>query len=173
MKKIARPAAGEYLPFSIAYISKVPEEGLLTEYLSGNAAEISNLLASLSEEKLCRRYAEGKWNLKEVLGHIIDTERVFSYRALCIARNDQSAFPGFDQDDYAQSSNAGNRSMGSLLHEYAMVRAGTIALLESFDDAAWLRKGFASNHTLSVRAAAYQIVGHELHHLAIIRERYL
>jgi hypothetical protein len=173
MQKIERPLPGEYAPYTIAYISKVPEDGLIIEHLKANRIIVHDLIASLPEEKLNYRYAEGKWNLKEVMAHIIDTERVFNYRAFCIARKDQSMFPGFEQDDYVNASNAGSRTISSILNEYSIVRESSVVLFDSLEDTAWSRMGQANNNPVSVRALAYQTVGHELHHLNIIRDKYL
>jgi hypothetical protein len=125
------------------------------------------------EEKLSYRYAEGKWTIKEIMAHLIDDERIYAYRALRFARNDQTELPGFDQDDYAIESAANERSLDDLLEEFAAVRRSTIALFNSFDERVWTRSGVASGNVMSVRAAAYHIAGHELRHLNIIKERYL
>ena len=114
-----------------------------------------------------------KWTIKEIIQHIIDTERIFTYRALCIARKDKSLFPGYDQDDYAVNSEANNRSMISLMNEYKSVRLSSIILFESFSSEMLKRIGIASNSNLSPRAVAFITIGHENHHCEIIKERYL
>ncbi len=124
-------------------------------------------------EKWDYRYDEGKWSIKEVLIHILDTERIFAYRALRIARNDKTPLQGFEQDDYVPFYNVENRSITSLLDEFDALRRSTIAMFQNFDDAMLERMGTASEHPVSVRALAYMIAGHEIHHLRILRERYL
>ena len=173
MKIIPRPELGEYAPYTIVYIGLLPDDGLILKHLQENLTSTSDFLRSLSEEKLSYRYAEGKWTIKEILAHIIDDERIYSYRALRFARNDTTELPGFDQDDYALQSGANERSIEDLLQEFATVRRATVALFESFNSQALMRVGTASGNVMSVRAAAYHIAGHELRHLNIIRERYL
>lgn len=119
------------------------------------------------------RYAEGKWTIKEILGHLIDDERIYSYRALRFARNDSTELPGFDQERYAEYSDANNREINDLLDEFTLVRQSTIALFKSLDDAAFMRSGVADGKRVTVRALSYHIAGHELRHMNIIRERYL
>ena len=155
------------------YIGLVPDDGLILQHLRNNLILTSDFLRSLSEEKLSYRYAEGKWTIKEILAHLIDDERIYSYRALRFARNDTTELPGFDQDNYALQSGANERSIEDLLQEFATVRSATVALFESFDSQALMRVGTASGNVMSVRAAAYHIAGHELRHLNIIRQRYL
>jgi uncharacterized damage-inducible protein DinB len=130
-------------------------------------------MLSLPEEKLTYRYAKNKWTIKEILVHIIDDERIYAYRALCFARNDKTELPGFEQDDYALFSNANERSIENILNEYEAVRNATITLFESFDEAALLRKGIANKNGATVRALGYHLAGHELHHINIIKEKYL
>ncbi|WP_299390904.1 DinB family protein [uncultured Gelidibacter sp.] len=165
-------SSDEYNVYYQPYLDKVGEGGAL-EILKGSRNIVSSFLEGIKEEKFAFRYAEGKWTIKEVLLHLIDTERVFAYRALCIARKDQTKFSGFDQDDYVANSQANERSVESLLLEYKNVRSATISLFESFNDEALLQTGYASNSQLSVRAIAFIIVGHENHHLDIIKSRYL
>jgi uncharacterized damage-inducible protein DinB len=155
------------------YIGLLPDDGLILEHLKNNLVLTSNLLRSLDEQQLNYRYAEGKWTIKEILAHITDDERIYSYRALRFARNDKTELPGFDQDDYARYSGATQRSMDDLLQEFATVRHATISLFNSFDDEALRRVGVASGNVMSVRAAVYHIAGHELRHVNIIKERYL
>jgi hypothetical protein len=130
-------------------------------------------MRALPEEKLNYRYAEGKWTIKEILAHLIDDERIYTYRALRFARNDMTELPGFDQNAYAPQSGANERTMDDLLEEFAAVRRSTIALFNSFDDRVWTRTGVGSGNVMSVRAAAYHIAGHELRHVNTIKERYL
>lgn len=166
------PQPGEFAPFYQYYINQVPEGNIIAN-MKESLGNTLSLLSVLPEEKWLHRYAEGKWSIKEVLLHIIDTERVFAYRALGVARHDQTSFPGFDQDAYVPESRADARSTKSLLSEFAAVREASIQLFSHLDDDLWARKGLANNHPVSVRALAYIIVGHELHHINIIKERYL
>jgi len=173
MKIIDKPEAGEYAPYTLIYIGLLPDDGLILKHLQDNLATTSQFMRSLSEDKLRYRYAEGKRTIKEIVAHLIDDERIYSYRALRFARNDQTELPGFEQDDYALESGANERSLEDLLHEFAKVRSATISLFESFDNAVLMKAGVASGNVMSVRAAAYHIAGHELRHLNIIKERYL
>jgi len=172
-KKIQKPTAGEHAPYMSAYIDLLPDDGLVLVHLRDNLPKVKDLLLTQSEARLSRPCAAGEWTMKEILSHISDTERVFAYRALRIARNDPTPLPGFDQDTYACSSGANARSIEDLFEEFTAVRLATLALFHSLDEQAWQRAGTASEYPLSVRAAAYIIAGHELHHLASIRQHYL
>ena len=132
---------------------------------------MKELIHSLSEEKLLYRYAPGKWTIKEILVHIIDDERIYSYRALRFARNDRTELPGFEQDDYTAESNANERSLDSIFEEYEAVRKATIALFNGLDNEALLRRGKADGNEDTVRALAYHIAGHELHHIHFVRNK--
>lgn len=167
-----RPDAGEYADFYAGYISGVPDGDLL-ELLSLQQEEVAASLAGVPEAKGNFAYAPGKWSLKDVLGHIADGERVFSYRALRIARGDEIPLPGFDENAWVPNAGAGARTMKDLLDELTAVRASTLALLGHLPAEATTRRGTASGKTISVRALAWIIAGHERHHLQIIRERYL
>ncbi len=173
MKKIAKPQDGEFPAYAGMYIRLLPDDGLLLKYLKENLEKTRALILSLPEEKLLYRYAKDKWTIKEVLVHIIDDERIYAYRALRFARNDKTELPGFDQDEYTCYSNANNRSTENILTEYEAVRNATIALFESFDDTALKRAGVANNNKVTVRALGYHIAGHELHHINIVKEKYL
>lgn len=165
------PEPGEYAGYFAKYVQKVGE-GDIVEILARQARETEHWLVQLSEEQASFRYAEGKWSVKEVLGHIIDTERVMSYRALRVARGDAADLPGFDQDVFAGNAPHDERPLAELLDEYTLVRGATLALLRPLGEAAWKRAGVVSGHTLSARALAYIIAGHELAHAEILRERY-
>ena len=173
MRTIPKPEPGEYAPYAIMYIGLLPDDGLILKHLDDNLRATSEFLRSLPEEKLTYRYAEGKWTIKEILSHHIDDERIYAYRALRFARNDQTELPGFEQDDYVPESGANDRSLEDLLEEFAVVRRSTIALFKSFEDRVLTRSGVASGNVMSVRAIAYHIAGHELHHMNIIKARYL
>jgi uncharacterized damage-inducible protein DinB len=173
MKIIPKPEPDEYAPYTIMYIGLLPDDGLILKHLEDNLAATTEFMRALPIETLTYRYAEGKWTIKEILAHLIDDERIYAYRALRFARNDQTELPGFEQDDYALESGANERSLDDLLEEFAIVRRSTIALFNSFDDHVLTRSGVASGNVMSVRAAAYHIAGHELRHVNIIKERYL
>ena len=162
----------EYNVFYQPYIDAVKDVGLLEGLkLSGEA--VNSFLLSIPIEKHRYAYAKGKWTIHDVLLHIIDTERIFAYRALRIARGDKTPLAGFEQDDYVVQACANSRSFESLLKEYNTVRQTTIMLFESFDAATLLNIGEASGFPVSVRAIGYIICGHEKHHVKIIKERYL
>ena len=173
MKKIEKPKNGEFPPYAIMYISLLPDDGLLLKHLKENFDKTKEFILSIPEEKLTYRYAKDKWSIKEILVHIIDDERIYAYRALCFARNDKTELPGFEQEDYATFSNANNRSIENILNEYESVRNATITLFESFDKTALLREGVANKNKVTVRALGYHLAGHELHHINIIKEKYL
>jgi uncharacterized damage-inducible protein DinB len=173
MKQIEKPNPGEYAPYAIMYIGLLPDDGLVLDHLKNHLNLTRALIAPLPEERLTYRYAEGKWTIKEILLHIVDDERIYAYRALRFARRDRTELPGFEQDDYALHSAANDRTVADLLEEFATVRAATISLYQGLGDDALTRAGVASGNFMSVRAIAYHIAGHELHHLKIIQERYL
>ena len=173
MRSIEKPKAGEFPAYAIMYIRLLPEDGLVLKHLYDNFIAIKALILSLPDEKLNYRYAENKWTIKEILVHIIDDERIYAYRALCFARNDKTELPGFEQDDYALYSEANERSIENILEEYKAVRNSTIALFNGLPEKSLLRRGTANNNKATVRALAYHIAGHELHHINIIKEKYL
>lgn len=173
MKKIQKPAEGEYAPYARIYIDRVPDDGLVLQHLLDNMQLVKNLFISQSKEKLTTRCAEGEWTMKEILCHVVDTERIFAYRALRFARNDATALPGFDQDDYVAASGANERSIEDLLGEYIAVRMATIALFNSLVEESFTRSGISNGYNVSVRSALYQIAGHELHHVESIKENYV
>ncbi|HXL56922.1 MAG TPA: DinB family protein [Chitinophagaceae bacterium] len=173
MLKIQKPKEDEYNPYAIMYIKLLPDDGLIIKHLKYNFKTTKDFILSIPKEKLQYRYAEKKWTIKEILLHIMDDERIYAYRALRIARNDKTELPGFEQDDYVPYSRANERTLKNILHEYATIRNATISLFKSFAEATFLRTGTANGHILSVRALAYHIAGHELHHMNIIKERYL
>jgi len=162
----------EYNVFYQPYIDAMTDIDLLEGLkLSGEA--VNSFLLSIPAEKHGYAYAEGKWTVKDVLLHIIDTERIFAYRALRIARGDKAPLAGFEQDDYVLKAGANTRSFENLLKEYNAVRQTTMLLYESFDAETLLNIGKASGFPVSVRAIGYIICGHEKHHIKIIKERYL
>jgi uncharacterized damage-inducible protein DinB len=167
-----RPDATEYAPYYEKYVSLVPEGDVIAT-LGRQLEETVSTLRGLTEAQGDSRYAPDKWSIKELVGHVIDGERIFAYRALRFARNDQTPLPGFEQDDYVRAGNFGNRRLSDLADEFEQVRRATLSLLRSLDDEAWLRRGIASEAEVSVRALAYLLAGHETHHMQILRTRYL
>ena len=166
-----RPEATEYAEFYAGYVSKVPGTDAVS-VLESQRLQMVQLFAGRSERDGSFRYAPGKWTVKEVLGHITDTERIFTYRALRIARGDQTPLASFEQDDYVKNGGFGERTLASLAEEFALVRAASIALFRSFPEEAWLRRGIASQKEVSVRGLAFITAGHQIHHRLILEERY-
>lgn len=173
MKLIDKPHPGEYSPHAIMYINLLPNDKLVLRHMLSNFEVVKNIVTAVPEEKLYYRYAPGKWSIKETLVHIMDDERIYAYRTLRIARNDKTPLPGFEQDDYVPFSRADERSLESIFDEYGAIRKSTVLLFDNFTDEDLLRTGMANDHAMSVRAAAYHIAGHELHHLNIIQQKYL
>ncbi|MFK7811291.1 MAG: DinB family protein [Maribacter sp.] len=170
--KASELVEGDYNPYYKIYVDKLGETELLTT-LEKQLKNFPNFMASIPEDKLKYAYASGKWTVLESLQHIIDTERVFQYRALRFSRNDKTALQGFDQDDFVPESNANTKSIDSLIDEYKTVRASTLSLFKSFDELVLKRLGTASNSPMSVAAIGFITCGHQRHHRDIIRERYL
>src|SRR5258708_6770486 len=172
MQKIQKPLVWEFTPYAFEYVRLVPDDGLVLEHLQHNLQALKELVGGLSEEKLCTPCAEGEWTIKEILVHIIDTERIFTYRALRFARNDATPLSGFDQDGYAAASEANERNLEEILTELSVVRAATIAFFSSLKEEALERSGLSGVNKLSVRSALYIIAGHELHHVKSMKENY-
>jgi hypothetical protein len=170
-KSALRPEPTEYAPFYETYVSKV-QGGDVIAQLESQRLQTAQLFAASSERDGNFRHAPGKWTIKEVVGHLSDAERVFSYRAMRIGRGDQTPLPGFEQDDYVKNGNFSEQSLADLVAEFGLVRASTLALLRSFNAEAWGRRGIASNNPVTVRALAFIIAGHELHHREILKEQY-
>ncbi len=164
--------SSEYPPYFKAYLDQLAEVPLI-ESLANGASETNQFFRSFPEAIHEYRYAENKWTPKEILLHLIDAERAFSYRALFIARTDHANLEGFDENTFANNSHANERSMADLLREYNSVRAATINLFESFSEDTLKRTGKANNNTFSVRVAGFLTCGHEIHHRKVILERYL
>lgn len=167
-----KPQPGEVFPYQEKYIALVEGDDVL-EMLSQHVQQTIDMLAGIDEQKALFRYAHGKWSVKEVLQHLIDTERIMCYRALRFARKDKTPLPGFEENDYAPASMADNRSMVSLLQEFAAVRHATIMLFESFTDDMIARTGTGNGKEISVNSLGFIIVGHELHHMKLFKEKYL
>ncbi|WP_400190637.1 DinB family protein [Hymenobacter sp. B81] len=168
-----RPAAGTYPAYSDSYFSRIPLGADPLDLLGVQPTALHQLLGELSEAQAGFRYAPGKWSIKQVVLHLADAERIFAYRALRFARADAQELPGFDENAYADHSAADERSLVSLLQEYAAVRQATLTLFGSFSAEQLDRPGRANGNPASARALLYLIAGHEAHHLAVLAERYL
>jgi uncharacterized damage-inducible protein DinB len=169
---IGRPAATEHAPYYEKYVSLVPEGDILS-ILTRQADTTLSLLSSIPEAQADKRYAPDKWSIKEVVGHVVDCERIFSYRALTFARNDPTLLPGFEQDDYVRYAAFAETPLTDLAAEFESVRRANVYMFKSLAADAWLRSGNANGTSVTVRALAHIIAGHELHHIGILRERYL
>jgi hypothetical protein len=167
-----RPATSEYAPFYEGYIALVPD-GDVTATLETQMVETQALLRSLPASVATYRYAPDKWSVNELVGHLIDSERNFAFRALRFARNDPTPLPGFDQNDYVRNATFDAHPLADLATELEAVRQSTLLLFRHMDEAAWTRRGIANNAEVSVRALAYIIAGHERHHREILLARYL
>lgn len=169
---INAPEASEYPQYFGTYVSLVPQGDILST-LEMQLDATLELLRGISATQADSRYAPGKWSIKEVIGHVIDTERIFAYRALRFARNDRTPLPGFEQDGYVRHATFSEHGLSNLACEFEHVRRGNLYLFRNLDAATWARSGVAGNGEVSVRALAYVIAGHELHHVGILKTRYL
>ena len=167
-----RPEKNEYNEYYETYVSLVEENDIVAA-LENQLSELRNTLGEISEEKSFHRYAEGKWSIKEVVGHLIDGERIFGYRALRISRADKTPLEGFEQDGYIENSNFDGTKFSDLTEELLLVRQSNNLFFKNLSKEAWRRTGTASDSPVSVRALAYIMVGHIRHHTNILRERYL
>jgi uncharacterized damage-inducible protein DinB len=168
---IRRPESGEAAPFYHGYIAEVIGQNI-AEQLAAQRREVERLFASLDETAALTRYAPGKWSIKEVLGHLSDAERIFSYRLLRISRKDRTPLPGFDQNAYVPAGRFDAQLLQSLVDEFGAVRQSTLALVKGVPADSWAEWGEASGSAISARALAYIVVGHVTHHLGVLRERY-
>jgi hypothetical protein len=167
-----RPADTEYGEYYRRYVQLVPE-GNIVAILATQLEDTLALVRNMTDEQARSSYAPGKWSIKSALGHCADTERVLAYRALRIARGDVTPLPGFEQNAFAENAGYDDRPLPSVIAEFAAVRGATVALLAGLPPAAWGREGMASDMPVTVRALAWMIAGHELHHRGILAERYL
>ena len=168
---IGKPQTSEYAPYYGKYIALVQQDDILSA-LEQQRRDTVLLLSCRTEQEGNFSYAPGKWTVKEVIGHICDSERIFAYRALRFGRADQTPLAGFEQDDYVRNGPFVRASMSDVTEDFIAVRRATVSLLRSLDEAAWRRRGVANNNEVSVRALAYIIAGHELHHRRILEEKY-
>lgn len=170
--RAARPSATEHAPFYGKYIARVPA-GDIVDILRDQIAETAGFLRAIPEARTVSGYAPGKWTIRDIVGHVADTERIMGYRALRFARGDETAVAGFDENAYVPAAGASRRDVEDLVRELEAVRAATVALFAGLPVDAWGRTGMANGTPVTVRALAAIIAGHERHHVAIIRERYL
>ena len=168
---ISRPQPDEYSAFAATYVSMV-KDGPILEILETLKETTHDFFTGIDSGKADFAYSEGKWTVKQVLGHMADTERIFAYRALVFSK-EPITLPGFDQDLYMEHSTFSNRTLGDIANEFKTIRESSLYLLRSMTDEQTKQKGIASGGTFSVRAYAYMMVGHEMHHLKILKERYL
>ena len=170
--KLSRPETSEYAAFYANYVALVENPDIISA-LENQMSELQDLCTSISEEKSLYSYAEGKWTIKELLGHLIDGERIFAYRAYRISRNDQTPLSGFEQDDYIENGHFNDAKLTDLIEEFNLLRKANLIFFKSLKDNAWLHTGIASDVPVSVRALAYMIVGHVTHHTNILKSKYL
>lgn len=169
---IARPASDEFAPFYAPYVAALPGDDALAALEEG-LHRMNTLLASVPTDREDYRYAPEKWSVRELVGHIVDAERVFATRALTFARGDAGPLPSFDENAWALHSNAGSRPLADLAEEFSLLRGATIAMARGFTDEALVRRGVASGKEVSVRALLWITAGHEAHHRRVLAERYL
>jgi uncharacterized damage-inducible protein DinB len=173
MSKISKPHTDEFPVYYNTYIGKVSIADDLIAALEDSRDKFLSFIKTIPADKLEYRYQEGKWTIKEIIIHLMDAERIFSYRALRFSRGDSTNLSGFDENEYVPNSDAASRSLQSLIDEYAALRQSTIAFFKNISGEMSLRTGMANGREISVRSLGYIIPGHEIHHLAVIKERYL
>ncbi|MGB5289649.1 MAG: DinB family protein [Ignavibacteriaceae bacterium] len=167
-----RPNQGDYSTYYENYIRLIEGDDIL-RILNEQNKKTQDILNSFSEHKGNYRYADGKWTVKEVVGHLLDTERVFAYRALCIARGEKKSLPGFDQNDYVSEGNFNRRELFDLNYEYRLLRESNLLLFRSFTPEMLKLKGFANESSVTVLAILFIIAGHEKHHMNVLRDKYM
>lgn len=166
-----RPLPSDYPAFYHRYVDAITEGNVL-EVLAEQTEEVQQLFDGLDDAQALHRYADGKWSAQEVLGHLVDGERIFGVRALCFARGEQQSLPGFEENDYVAAAKFDDRPLDSILDEWQALRIANLLMFQSFDDEAWQRSGTANNTPITVNALAWIIAGHVRHHLHILHERY-
>lgn len=169
---ILKPNTDEYPEFYQEYLTILPDSNIIT-YLKKQKNEVLSLFESLSESQLKYRYSEGKWSTKEIMRHLIDTEQIFAYRALCISRNESTSLPGFNQNSYITNSNINHLTKNDLIREFELLRSYSIQMFSNFDESYWNRKGKANGYVIVARVIPWIIAGHTKHHLTVLREKYL
>jgi uncharacterized damage-inducible protein DinB len=172
MRTIERPADDEFAAFYAGYVSRVPELVDAPQALRAQGAAAATTFAALDDERGAYRYQSGKWSIKEMLGHLCDTERIFAYRLLRVARGDQTPLPGFEENDYVRAAGSDARTVADLVEEWRAIRHATAALVAGLADDTATRRGTMNGNPITVRALAYIIVGHVDHHLDVLRTRY-
>jgi uncharacterized damage-inducible protein DinB len=172
MKNAGRPQPDEYASYYQRYVDLAPEDDIVAA-LDAQSHETSRLLESLTEQQASNRYAPDKWSVKQLLGHVTDAERIFAYRALCVGRGETKPLPGFEQEGFVTNGAFDGRTLEDLADELATVRKANVMMLRALPDEAWQRRGTASENPVSTRGLAYIMLGHERHHLRILREKYL
>ena len=168
----SRPGIDEYAPSFAGYVARIAEDQDILAALAGQLDDVIAWLDRIHDARGNYRYAPGKWSIKQVVGHLSDTERVFAYRALRIGRGDTTPLPGFDDQAYVPEQRADDRPLAELVEEWGAVRRATVALFRNLPSAGWYRQGTASDQPISVRALAYVIAGHTHHHLEVLEARY-
>lgn len=172
MIRISKPNPGEYAPYAIMYIDLFPEDANILQHLQENLQTVPQFIRTFYEEKLVTPCAPGEWTIKEVLSHNMDTERIFSYRALRFARNDPTELFPVEQNLYVKNSGVNARSIEDILAEYISIRQATLTLFKSFDEQAIMRSGLVKGNNVSVRGLVWLTAGHELHHMNSIKQNY-
>ena len=167
-----RPSPGDYSTYYDSYIKLIEGDDIL-KILNEQSKSTQDILNSFSEHRGNYRYADGKWTVKEVIGHLLDTERIFAYRALCIARGEKKSLPGFNQDDYVSEGNFNRREIFEITYEYRLLRESNLLLFRSFTPEMLKLKGFANESSVSVLAILFIIAGHEKHHMNVLKEKYI
>ena len=166
-----RPSDGDYATFYAGYIKNVPDD--VIKALENQLHSTNTFFKAIPADKIDYRYAEGKWSIKEIVGHLIDNERIMTYRALSISRNETQSLPGFDENDYIRESNYSKRNYYDIVDELRKVRESNLLMFKSFSEEILDRKGVANNSEVTVRALLFIIAGHEIHHINIVKKRYL
>jgi hypothetical protein len=171
MLTIERPAAGDYNPAFERYVARVPESDVLASFTQ-QVEDVRAALTAIPAAREKDRYAPGKWSVRQVVGHVIDCDRVMGYRILAVARGDTAALPGFDEDVYGENAGHDATPLPSLLEEFTLVRRSNIMLVAGFSKEAWEREGIANNNRITVRALPYIMIGHVRHHFAVLKDKY-
>ena len=169
MIAIARPEVGEYNPMFQRYVDRVQDPDILQAF-EAQVDDVAKAFRGATDEH--HRYAPGKWSVRQMAGHVLDTERMFGYRLLCFARGEKQSLPAFEEDDYAATAGHDNVPLSDLVEQFALVRRSHARMARNFDEAAWAREGIANGKRMTVRAATYVMIGHVRHHLAVLAEKY-